>query len=78
MSNKHETALALVDEQIEKEERQLAEAEMAVHRKTKELESVQKERELIAWSLGQLRASRTALMFDRAANNITPEPSEVP
>lgn len=78
MSNKHETALALIDEQIEKEEQAFKNAQMVVHEKTKGLERAQKEAELIGWSLGQLRASRTALMFDRSANAITEEPSEVP
>jgi len=76
--NKHETALALIDEQIEKEENAFKKAEAEVHLQTKKLERVKKEAELIGWSLGQLRASKAALVFDRSANSITEEPSEVP
>lgn len=76
--SKHETALALIDEQIEKEQKQLNLAENAVGQAEKTLDSAQKERDLIKWSLGELRKSRTALDFDRSANSISPEPSEVP
>jgi len=76
--SKHETALALVEEQIEKEEAQFAKAEADVHVKMRDLERAEKEKDLIAWSLGELRKSRNALLFDRTANSITPEPSEVP
>lgn len=78
MSNKHETALALVDEQIEKEQHALSIALDKVGQAEKALHSAEAERDLIKWSLGELRSSRAALMFDRAANNITEEPSEVP
>ena len=78
MSNKHETALALIDEQIEKEEQAFKRAEAEVHLQVKRLERLQKEAQLIGWSLGQLRASKSALVFDRSANSITEEPSEVP
>lgn len=76
--SKHETALALVDEQIEKEQVALHGAENQVSNAEKTLERAEKERDLIKWSLGELRKSRAALMFDRSANNISPEPSEVP
>lgn len=76
--SKHETALALVDDQIEKEEKAFYEAEAKVTAAEQMLARAEKERKLIQWSLDQLKLSRSALMFDRSANNISPEPSEVP
>jgi hypothetical protein len=76
--SKHETALALIDEQIEKEQKSLNVAEVNVGTAEKQLDRAEKERDLIKWSLGELRKSRDALMFDQAANSISPEPSEVP
>lgn len=78
MSNKHETALALIDEQIEKEENQLKNQSIKVELARQELTGAENEQKLIRWSLEQLRASRNALVFDRTANSITEEPSEVP
>lgn len=78
MSNKHETALALIDEQIEKEERQLKTQQEKVTKAQNELKSTEAEEKLIQWSLRELRNSRSALLFDRGANNITEEASEVP
>ena len=76
--SKHETALALIDEQIEKEQKQLQAAEVVVGQTEKSLTRAEAERNLIKWSLTELRKSRDALDFDRAANSISPEPSEVP
>lgn len=76
--SKHETALALVDEQIEREQKALLAAEGQVASAEKSLERAEKERDLIKWSLGELRKSQTALLFDRSANSVSPEPSEVP
>lgn len=76
--SKHETALALVEEQIDKEQSALLEAENKVSYAEKTLDRAEKERDLIKWSLGELRKSRAALLFDRSANSVTPEPSEVP
>lgn len=76
--SKHETALALVDEQIEKEEKNFYEADAKVLMCQAALGRAEKEKQLIHWSLGELQKSRAALLFDRSANNITPEPSEVP
>jgi hypothetical protein len=78
MSNKHETALALIDDQIEKEEKNLEEAKIKVDIAQEQLKSAESEKKLIEWSLDQIKASRGALIFDRTANSITEEPSEVP
>lgn len=76
--SKHETALALVEDQIEKEEKAFYEADAKVTAAQGTLARAEKERKLIQWSLDELKKSRAALMFDRSANNISPEPSEVP
>lgn len=78
MSNKHETALALIDDQIEKEQKALEEARIKVELAEANLQSATKEKKLIEWSLTQIEASRRALVFDAAANSVSPEPSEVP
>jgi hypothetical protein len=78
MSNKHETALALIDEQIEREEQQRRNVEAKVMGTKAQLKRDEDELRLIDWSLEQLKGSRSALTFDRAANSITEEPSEVP
>jgi hypothetical protein len=78
MMSKHETALALVEEQIEKEEHAFYDADAKVNAAEAALARAEKERKLIQWSLDELRKSRSALLFDRSANSVTPEPSEVP
>jgi hypothetical protein len=78
MSNKHETALALIDEQIEKQEKSFYAAQANVEARKQALERAEKELKLEKWSLNELRASRAALQFDREANSVDPEPSEVP
>lgn len=78
MSNKHETALALIDEQIEKQEKSFHQAQANVEARRQALERAEKELKLEKWSLDQIKASRAALHFDRTANSITEEPSEVP
>ena len=76
--SKHETALALVEEQIEKEEAAFYQADKKVQDAQAMLDRAEKEKKLIGWSLEELKKSRNALIFDRTANSITPEPSEVP
>lgn len=75
--SKHESALAMIDEQIEKEEAEQKKVEAELFRVKAEYERKERELKLIDWSLGELRKSRNALAFDRATNNVA-EPSEVP
>jgi chromosome segregation ATPase len=76
--SKHETALAMIEDQIEKEEKEQKKVEAEVMTAKAALERKERELKLIDWSLGELRRSRNALQFDRATNNIEPAPSEVP
>lgn len=75
---KHETAMAMIDEQIEKEEKSRRDLEARVMTCKADLKRAEDELKIVDWSLNELKSSRKALTFDRAANNITPEPSEVP
>jgi len=76
--SKHETALAMIEDQIEKEEKEQKKVEAEVVMAKAALERKERELKLIDWSLGELHRSRNALQFDRATNNIEPAPSEVP
>ena len=76
--SKHETALALLDEQLEKEEKGFYQAQAKVTAAQEALTRAQKEEALAKWTLNEVRASRNALIFDRDANSITEDPAEVP
>lgn len=76
--SKHETAIAMIDTQIENEEAEQKKAEAGMLKARAELERKERELKLIDWSLGELHKSRNALLFDRATNSVTPDPSEVP
>lgn len=76
--SKHESALAMIEDQIEKEEKEQKRVEAEVVMAKAALERKERELKLIDWSLGELHKSRNALHFDAATNNIAPTPSEVP
>lgn len=63
--SKHETALALIDEQIEKTEREKVQSQVKLDETKAVVERAMKEMQLIDWSLSELYASRSALVNDR-------------
>lgn len=65
--SKHETALALIDEQIEKTEKDQAIAADKWQQAQAALERSAKELKLIDWDLDQLRESRALLIAAREA-----------
>lgn len=63
---KHETALTMVDDQIERETKSRSEVEAEMLRAKAEYERKERELALVDWSLGELHKSRNALLVDRS------------
>jgi chromosome segregation ATPase len=76
MMSKHETALALIDEQIEKVEREKVQAAVQVETAQTALNRAEKEVQLIDYSLKELYDSRSSLMKDRTPveDKVSPSP----
>jgi len=72
--SKHESALAMVDDQIEKEQASRSTVEADMLRAKAEYERKDRELQLIDWSLGELNKSRNALLLDRSTNPDAPTP----
>jgi len=75
--SKHETALALIDEQIEKTEREKVQSETQVTMAQSALARAEKELKLINWSLTELYSSRSALVTDRQVHADLEAPAEL-
>lgn len=63
--SKHETALALIDEQIEKTEKEKGIAAQKLQLMREQAERAEKEMKLIDWSIAELQASRDLLAGNR-------------
>lgn len=65
--SKHETALALLDNELERLNKERAEAEGKRMLAKGSLERAEKEVKLLDWSIEQVEASKSSLIFDRQA-----------
>jgi len=63
--SKHETALALIDEQIEKTEKEKGQVAAKVALARQSLDRAEKEMKLVDWTLDELNASRNLLSSNR-------------
>ena len=75
--SKHETALALVDEQIEKTEKEKSQCGAKVALARQALDRAEKEMKLVDWTLSELHGSRNALLLDRQMQHGVEEPAEL-
>ena len=75
--SKHETALALIDEQIEKTEKEKGQIGAKVQLAQQALDRANKEMKLVDWSLGELHSSRSALLVDRQVHADLEAPAEL-